>query len=96
MKSSAKYNADEQATNTSIAGDGNSATGLQGNNAGELPSVLTVPELARLLRISRGAAYQAVKEGAVPGVIRVGRSVRVSRDAVLSWLGQGCGSRQDK
>ena len=59
-----------------------------------LPPVLTVEEVAKLLRISRGAAYQAVRRGELPGVRRVGRTLRVSRDAVLSWLGQGCVSRK--
>ena len=59
-----------------------------------LPPVLTVEEVARLLRISRGAAYQAARRGELPGVRRVGRTLRVSRDAVLTWLGQGCVSRK--
>lgn len=59
-----------------------------------LPVVLTVEEVARLLRISRGAAYQAARRGELPGVRRVGRTLRVSRDAVLDWLGQGCVSRK--
>ena len=59
-----------------------------------LPAVLTIEEVARLLRISRGAAYQAARRGELPGVRRVGRTLRVSRDAVLSWLGQGCVSRK--
>ncbi len=53
----------------------------------ELPPVLTVDELARLLRINRETAYKAVKENQIPGVRRIGRSIRVSRDAVLDWLG---------
>lgn len=59
-----------------------------------LPLALTVEEVAKLLRISRGAAYQAVRRGELPGVVRVGRTLRVSRDAVLEWLGQGCVSRK--
>jgi excisionase family DNA binding protein len=56
-----------------------------------LPPILTVPELAALLRVSLPTAYSAVKRGEVPGVVRVGRTVRISRQAVLSWLGaQGC------
>lgn len=59
-----------------------------------LPPVLTVEEVASLLRISRGAAYQAIHRGEIPGARRVGRSFRVSRDAVLAWLGQGGVSRK--
>lgn len=55
----------------------------------ELPSVLTVDELATLLRINRKTAYAAVKAGEIPGVRHVGNAIRVHRDTVLSWLAQG-------
>jgi excisionase family DNA binding protein len=60
----------------------------------ELPPLLRVEEVAQLLRVNRKSAYAAVEAGAIPGVVRVGRSIRVSRDAVLDWLrGQGGVSR---
>ena len=60
----------------------------------ELPPLLRVEEVAKLLRINRKSAYAAVESGAIPGVVRIGRSIRVSRDAVLEWLrGQGGVSR---
>ena len=60
----------------------------------ELPALLRVEEVAALLRINRKSAYAAVEAGAIPGVVRVGRSIRISRDAVLDWLrGQGGASR---
>ncbi len=59
-----------------------------------LPPLLRVEEVAKLLRINRKSAYAAVEAGAIPGVVRIGRSIRVSRDAVLDWLrGQGGLSR---
>ena len=53
------------------------------------PVVLTVDELAILLRIERKTAYAAIANGEIPGVCRVGRSIRILRQAVLDWLGQG-------
>jgi excisionase family DNA binding protein len=50
------------------------------------PEVLTVDELAALLRVERKTAYAAVARGEIPGARRVGRSIRISRDAVLEWL----------
>ena len=50
------------------------------------PSILTVDELAALLRINRKTAYDAIAEGRIPGVRRVGRAIRISKDAVLNWL----------
>ena len=54
-------------------------------NSSDLPLVLTVPEVARALRISKGAAYQAVQLGVIPSV-RIGRTVRVPRQALLALL----------
>jgi excisionase family DNA binding protein len=44
------------------------------------PRVLTVEEWADEMRISRGAAYAAVKNGDVK-VIRIGRLIRIPREA---------------
>lgn len=55
-------------------------------DVGDLWPVLTVEELAKLLRINRDTAYRAVQSGEIPGVRRVDRSIRISRDAVLDWL----------
>jgi excisionase family DNA binding protein len=58
---------------------------------GGLPPILCVEEFARLLRVNRKTAYEAVANGQVPGVRRLGRTIRIDRDAVLEWLrGQGC------
>jgi excisionase family DNA binding protein len=54
-----------------------------------LPEVLTVPELMALLRISRNTAYEGLRSGQIPGAVRVGKAIRVSKDAVLRWLDQG-------
>jgi excisionase family DNA binding protein len=53
------------------------------------PSVLTVEELATLLRVERKTVYAAISRGEIPGVRRVGSLLRVSRDRVLDWLAQG-------
>ena len=50
-----------------------------------LPLLLTVHDLASLLRIGRNAAYQLVKDGAVRN-IRVGRSIRIPREALVQFL----------
>jgi len=56
---------------------------------GELPAVLTVDEVADLMRVDRKTAYAAIAGGEVPGVRRVGRCIRISRDVLLSWLAEG-------
>ena len=51
----------------------------------DAPDVLTVPEAGAVLRIGRNAAYDAVRNGELYAV-RVGRSLRVPKAAVLRML----------
>lgn len=48
--------------------------------------MLTVEELAELLRVNRKTAYAEIQAGKVPGVHRFGRTIRVHRGTVLAWL----------
>jgi excisionase family DNA binding protein len=65
-------------------------SGLRGlGPEGAPPDVLTVDELAELLRVERKTAYAAIARGDIPGVRRLGRTIRISRASVLEWLGQG-------
>ena len=47
---------------------------------------LTIPETARLLRINRGRAYAMANDGTLPGVIRLGRTIRVDRTQLITGL----------
>ena len=49
--------------------------------------VLTVDEVANYLGISRGLAFQGVRDGSIPS-IRVGRRILVSRVALMRMLDQ--------
>ena len=51
-----------------------------------LPEVLTVDEVAELLRVNRKTVYAAIQRREFPGARRIGATIRVSRDAVLKWL----------
>jgi excisionase family DNA binding protein len=48
--------------------------------------VLTVDEVAELLRVDRKTVYEAVRVGELPGAVRVGRAIRVHRATFLLWL----------
>lgn len=61
---------------------------------GDLPALLRVEELADLLRVDRKTVYEGISSGAIPGARRIGRAIRVSRDAVIDWLRQGGVSRR--
>ncbi len=47
---------------------------------------ISIPELARLLGLSRIAVYRKVKQGTIPA-IRIGRTYGVRQEAVDSLLG---------
>jgi excisionase family DNA binding protein len=49
------------------------------------PEVLTVLEVATLLRCSRNTAYMLVSSREIPS-LRIGRSLRVRRESLEQWL----------
>jgi excisionase family DNA binding protein len=51
----------------------------------ELPDVLTMDELRQVLRIGRATAYELVRRKEIVS-IRVGRAIRVPKQAVVTWL----------
>jgi excisionase family DNA binding protein len=51
--------------------------------------ILTVDELAVLLRVNRKTLYDALARGEIPGARRIGGRYRVLRDAVLEWFASG-------
>ena len=54
----------------------------------EIPLLMTVPEAAGFLRIGRNTTYDLVRCGALRS-IRIGRQLRVPRDAILDFLHGG-------
>ena len=48
--------------------------------------VLTVDQAAALLRVGRNAVYDAVNRGELPHR-RIGKTIRLSRTALIRWLG---------
>jgi excisionase family DNA binding protein len=51
----------------------------------ELPQFLTVEEWRTFMRIGRSSAYDLIRQGILP-VIRWGRTVRISREAVMGFI----------
>jgi len=47
--------------------------------------ILTVPEMAELLKISRSKAYEIVKDVTFP-IIKIGKCIRISKKELESWL----------
>jgi len=53
--------------------------------------LLTVPQVARLLGMSPKAIYHRAERGQLPGVVRVGRSLRFRRAELVGSLSEGRG-----
>ena len=52
------------------------------------PLLLTLDEVADLLRTTRKAVYVMIARNRLPGVTRLGRRVLVRSDVLLDWLNQ--------
>ncbi|UOE57320.1 helix-turn-helix transcriptional regulator [Cytobacillus oceanisediminis] len=50
---------------------------------------LNVRSLASLLDMSEQTAYKLLREGIIPGRVKVGKSVRFNKEVVLEWLQNG-------
>jgi len=54
--------------------------------------LMTVSEVADVLRTSQKAIYAMIERGQLPGVRRIGRRVLVRRADLLHWLDHNCAS----
>jgi excisionase family DNA binding protein len=53
-----------------------------------MTELLTVPEVAQVLRISRGRCYELCRRGFIP-TIRVGRQLRISPAELNAFIQRG-------
>ncbi len=52
----------------------------------EEPLLLRAEEAARLLSLGRSKVFEMMAAGELPGVVRFGRAVRISRSALETWI----------
>lgn len=50
--------------------------------------LLTIPELAKALHVSKARGYELVRKGLIPAV-RIGRQIRVHPDHLERWMAEG-------
>ena len=55
------------------------------------PEFLTVDEAADLLRVNRKTLYESIRLGQLPGVVRVGKSLRIHRASMVASTAPGKG-----
>lgn len=56
------------------------------NSERDLPEILTVDQVARVLRLNRKTVYQNIASGELPVAFRLGRAIRISKNALINWL----------
>ena len=54
---------------------------------GDIPLIMTVEDLMPILLIGRNTAYELVRSGRIKS-IRIGRQIRITRDALIEYLKQ--------
>lgn len=55
----------------------------------ELPIMLSVPQLASVLGISRSGAYALVRSAGFP-TLKIGSRIVVPKDELLKWIHEHC------
>lgn len=55
------------------------------NNGHGLPELLTVRDVQDITQLGRTKVYELIRNGELP-VLRIGRSLRIRRDALDKWL----------
>ena len=51
----------------------------------DLPHIMTVPEAAEYLKLSKSKVYNLIQTGKMPH-LRIGRNVRIRQADLLKWL----------
>lgn len=61
--------------------------GATGNLMADRVEVMTIPEVAKYLRLSEATVYRYAKQGKIPA-FRIGRTWRFMREMIDAWLRQ--------
>ena len=64
-------------------------------NAGNLPELLTIRELAKVLKLSPRSIWRLVKSHQLPAPVRIGGSIRWRADDISIWISKGCHQTSD-
>ena len=57
---------------------------------GEIPELLTIRELATILKVSQRSIWRLVASGQLVEPLRVGGSIRWRHDTIRDWINSGC------
>ncbi|MCC7352826.1 MAG: helix-turn-helix domain-containing protein [Anaerolineae bacterium] len=77
-----------QSSAASLTGVGGSVRAKQ---TGQKDSIMTIPEVAEYLKMSRSKVYQLVQKRRIP-YVKMGRNVRIKESDLVDWIEE---QRQD-
>ncbi len=84
---------------TLVSPEARTTAPLLGDSAAQAPlgdpCIMTIDEIAELLRLNRKTVYELARQGKIP-VRRVGKSLRASRETVMRWLADGVAPREGR
>ena len=63
---------------------------------GEIPELLTIRDLATILKVSQRSIWRLVASGQRVEPLRVGGSIRWRRDDIRDWIDSGCEPKEPK
>ena len=53
------------------------------------PDLLTVDDVSFALKLRKARVYELVRAGAIPGVVRIGRQIRLDRSSLEGFVRSG-------
>jgi len=62
---------------------------------GNLPELLTIRDLAKVLKLSPRSIWRLVKNHQLPAPVRIGGSIRWRADDISRWIAKGCHQTPD-
>ena len=62
----------------------------------ELPQLLTINDVAEILKISQRSIWRLVASGKLVAPLRVGGSIRWKREDIREWIDSGCEPKEPK
>lgn len=60
------------------------------HGAAAIPKLLTIRDLARILKLSPRSIWRLVRNRQLPGPLRIGGSIRWRAEEIVKWIANGC------
>ena len=76
-------------TSTTLPAPSRSKPAPRTGRTGAAVELVTVAEAAAILNVKRWRVYELCRRDAIPGIVRIGRQVRIAREGLLQLIEEG-------